>query len=252
MPDHNFVAATHAVMRQEFAKRASQDTNRLNDLGDRIIKLEEDVGIAHANQYTLRYEEQQEPEEDADGEDEDFDPVVEEDDKDGEYVLRRSRSMVIPSEPGRCLRSRSSTGMLTRYNPYVYDGTHPSSPASHEQAGSPLSSNAPDGAPSRRRTRQTSSIPVPVPVPNLTKKSRGRRVPTALSLEHGAPTRKRGLAMQEEGEPPKRGKGLRTYMCKVQGCGKCFARGEHLKRHVRSIHTYEKREAVYPPSVRFF
>lgn len=31
-------------------------------------------------------------------------------------------------------------------------------------------------------------------------------------------------------------------MCKVAGCGKCFARGEHLKRHVRSIHTHEKRE----------
>ena len=31
------------------------------------------------------------------------------------------------------------------------------------------------------------------------------------------------------------------YMCKVPGCGKCFARGEHLKRHVRSIHTNEKR-----------
>ena len=34
----------------------------------------------------------------------------------------------------------------------------------------------------------------------------------------------------------------RGYMCKVPGCGKCFARGEHLKRHVRSIHTNEKRE----------
>ena len=31
-------------------------------------------------------------------------------------------------------------------------------------------------------------------------------------------------------------------MCKVNGCNKCFARGEHLKRHVRSIHTNEKRE----------
>ncbi|KAJ6541548.1 hypothetical protein B0H19DRAFT_1173544 [Mycena capillaripes] len=39
----------------------------------------------------------------------------------------------------------------------------------------------------------------------------------------------------------------RLYTCKVPGCGKCFARGEHLKRHVRSIHTYEKpHKCPYP------
>ncbi|KZT73427.1 hypothetical protein DAEQUDRAFT_662739 [Daedalea quercina L-15889] len=64
----------------------------------------------------------------------------------------------------------------------------------------------------------------PVPVPNLTKKSRGRRVPTADSVLD-----------EDQAE-----KARRTYMCEVDGCGKCFARGEHLKRHVRSIHTNEK------------
>ncbi|KAJ7664771.1 hypothetical protein B0H17DRAFT_836078, partial [Mycena rosella] len=70
------------------------------------------------------------------------------------------------------------------------------------------------------------------PVPNPTKKSRGRRVPTVASLYGGggAGTAK-ALARQ--------------YTCKVSGCGKCFARGEHLKRHVRSIHTYEKREWLF-------
>ncbi|KAI8981322.1 hypothetical protein BD414DRAFT_516237 [Trametes punicea] len=62
----------------------------------------------------------------------------------------------------------------------------------------------------------------PVPVPNLTKKSRGRRVPTAAQVGTQGGAQKR------------------MYMCKVPGCGKCFARGEHLKRHVRSIHTNEK------------
>ncbi|KAH9973308.1 hypothetical protein BGW80DRAFT_1498366 [Lactifluus volemus] len=33
---------------------------------------------------------------------------------------------------------------------------------------------------------------------------------------------------------------MRMYRCSVEGCYKCFARGEHLKRHVRSIHTNEK------------
>ncbi|KAI0041647.1 hypothetical protein FA95DRAFT_1458840, partial [Auriscalpium vulgare] len=67
-------------------------------------------------------------------------------------------------------------------------------------------------------------LTAPVPVPNLTKKSRGRRVPTApVFVNHG------GVQ-----------KNVRTYMCRVDECGKCFARGEHLKRHVRSIHTNEK------------
>jgi hypothetical protein len=86
-----------------------------------------------------------------------------------------------------------------------------------------------------------SSSPIPIPVPNLTKKSRGRRVPTMSSLEDlrsassGAGKKRQGIG----------GKTARMYLCEVKGCGKCFARGEHLKRHVRSIHTYEKREVYF-------
>ncbi|KAB5590400.1 hypothetical protein CTheo_6166 [Ceratobasidium theobromae] len=65
---------------------------------------------------------------------------------------------------------------------------------------------------------------IPVPIPNLTKKSRGRRVPTK-------PTPVPGTGV---------GKSARTFTCTVDGCGKCFNRGEHLKRHIRSIHTDEK------------
>jgi uncharacterized Zn-finger protein len=42
----------------------------------------------------------------------------------------------------------------------------------------------------------------------------------------------------------------RAYVCEIDGCGKCFARGEHLKRHVRSIHTNDKRKPLFPlPSI---
>ncbi|KAG0172506.1 hypothetical protein DFQ28_006955 [Apophysomyces sp. BC1034] len=34
--------------------------------------------------------------------------------------------------------------------------------------------------------------------------------------------------------------GLKTFQCTHDGCGKIFKRSEHLKRHVRSIHTKEK------------
>jgi hypothetical protein len=70
---------------------------------------------------------------------------------------------------------------------------------------------------------------LPTPIPNLTKKSRGRRVPT-----------------QEFSRTPTDQKDTRLYICQVEGCGKCFHRGEHLKRHIRSIHTHEKRELTYP------
>jgi hypothetical protein len=106
---------------------------------------------------------------------------------------------------------------------------------------------------SRTRSRRTSSVSLssgsgsmrpprpcrlsaPVPVPNLTKKSRGRRVPTAP------------VFMVQGGVQ----KNMRMYRCTVDGCYKCFARGEHLKRHVRSIHTNEKRELSFPFLFGFF
>lgn len=56
----------------------------------------------------------------------------------------------------------------------------------------------------------------------ITKRSRGRRVPNN-------PEELNNL-----------GKSGKVYTCKVPGCGKCFKRSEHLKRHVRSIHTEDK------------
>lgn len=73
----------------------------------------------------------------------------------------------------------------------------------------------------------------PVPVPNLIKKSRGRRVPTETETDElaGGPSSK-----------------TRMFRCDVLGCGKCFLRGEHLKRHIRSIHTHEKPYKCVVPS----
>ncbi|KAG7451870.1 uncharacterized protein BT62DRAFT_959770 [Guyanagaster necrorhizus] len=89
--------------------------------------------------------------------------------------------------------------------------------------------------PSERRGPK-SRANLPVPVPNLTKKSRGRRVPTTVVLQ-----------------PEDLKKDKRTYVCSVEGCGKCFHRGEHLKRHIRSIHTHEKPfKCTYPDCEKFF
>lgn len=131
------------------------------------------------------------------------------------------------------------------------------------------------------RKRKNHPIPLPIPVPNLNKKSRGRKVPYVAPGDEGkaeavslSPTSAFcGIENAERAESPPvpekakaegdsysvstRGRrrssvsmtapvdplaDKRTYVCDVAGCGKCFVRGEHLKRHVRSIHTYEKRE----------
>ena len=90
---------------------------------------------------------------------------------------------------------------------------------------SPVSDDQHEQEPRLPRSRAT----LPTPIPNLTKKSRGRRVPTQAST-------------QEFSRTPTDQKETRLYICQVEGCGKCFHRGEHLKRHIRSIHTHEKRE----------
>lgn len=92
-----------------------------------------------------------------------------------------------------------------------------------------------------------------MPVPNLTKKSRGRKVPTVhegeieSDMDDYIPSARQHDTT--DGRKTKKGrggstngaKGGRTYKCTVEDCGKCFIRGEHLKRHIRSIHTNEKR-----------
>lgn len=60
------------------------------------------------------------------------------------------------------------------------------------------------------------SLPPPPPQP----RSRGRRV-------SNVPTH-----------------GVRMFTCEIEGCGKVFKRSEHLKRHIRSIHTLEKRKSL--------
>ncbi|PPR07669.1 hypothetical protein CVT26_001599 [Gymnopilus dilepis] len=132
------------------------------------------------------------------------------------------------------------------------------------------------------RKRKNQPIPLPVPVPNLNKKSRGRKVPyvanvsgsasPSISISSGssgvkeeygtgsasdarAPSlslsttgrgsRRRTTASNRSSSVPDDGSGPRSFVCVVPGCGKCFVRGEHLKRHVRSIHTNDKRQSFF-------
>jgi hypothetical protein len=96
------------------------------------------------------------------------------------------------------------------------------------ESSSSTTASTPNTPSDRRGPR--SRVVLPLPVPNLTKKSRGRRVPT-----------QDGTAISGTSDTDTMD--VRMYVCKVESCRKCFHRGEHLKRHIRSIHTHEKRES---------
>ncbi|KAG2217011.1 hypothetical protein INT45_003084 [Circinella minor] len=70
--------------------------------------------------------------------------------------------------------------------------------------------------PAQQQQTTTSSNGTLPPPPPSQPRSRGRRV-------SNVPTH-----------------GVRMFTCQAEGCGKVFKRSEHLKRHIRSIHTLEK------------
>lgn len=178
--------------------------------------------------------------EELNGRDLDYEYRPEEDDDagDGDFVPR-SRTT---SKNTRSLRPRSIAGRNpVRYHPYgaeVSPSAVKGSPRSPLISASDMSPGSLSGQAGKVR-KNARTLPIPVPIPNLTKKSRGRRVPTMSGATVGRGQRDAAL-------------GARIYLCDVSGCGKCFARGEHLKRHIRSIHTYEKRASHTHMHVTFY
>jgi hypothetical protein len=88
------------------------------------------------------------------------------------------------------------------------------SSSSSSSSDSSLSASPP---PSRRTSKAINNVKSPL----KPTRSRGRRVSNSPSIA-----------------------GQKVFTCKHDDCGKVFKRSEHLKRHVRSIHTLEKRK--YP------
>ena len=80
--------------------------------------------------------------------------------------------------------------------------------------------------------RRETKLELPVPVPGLTKNSRGRTVP------------KKTECVFEDGSRP--------FWCNVADCDKLFSRSEHLKRHISSIHTNDRREKSLTTSLVSF
>ncbi|KAG8873245.1 hypothetical protein FRB97_006908 [Tulasnella sp. 331] len=173
---------------------------------------------------------------------------------------------------GEEVESRTTGGLD---NPFPASCSRPSTSTSYYRTAEERAAATP--RPQRPRKSRTG---VPVPVPHLTKPSRGRRVPTAdapapttapdtvdnaaspVSPRSGTTspygTRSTVALHKSPPAPPqspvnaaeveaKIASSSRAYICQVEGCGKAFRRGEHLKRHVRSLHTHDKPErCTYP------
>ncbi|KAH7924477.1 hypothetical protein BV22DRAFT_1013248 [Leucogyrophana mollusca] len=233
--------------RLPFGHRRNSDSADGNSTGKWVAKKEgfgvsEPPGEPVAGADPI-YEIDAEGDEDAEGEDEidvnddddeyRADDGEEVDDDDGEFVPHKRTT----SKNTHSLRPRSTT---SRYSPYsTAYAQHASGKRASNSPVLSVSALSPDSTselPQRPR-KNARTLPIPVPVPNLTKKSRGRRVPTV----NGVGGSSRGHRANEVALS------ARIYLCDVTGCGKCFARGEHLKRHIRSIHTYEKpHKCPYP------
>ncbi|GAA5839807.1 hypothetical protein JCM11251_001220 [Rhodosporidiobolus azoricus] len=112
------------------------------------------------------------------------------------------------------------------------------------------------GKPSRLPGTNSPALPSDAEFAKMpTKRSRGRRPPSTpdLDVDVEDPNKDPSEAQLEYVGRTKTGKPRKVFLCKVPGCGKCFKRSEHLKRHVRSIHTNEKPfQCQWPGCARFF
>ncbi|KAH8798561.1 hypothetical protein DL96DRAFT_1477374 [Flagelloscypha sp. PMI_526] len=85
-----------------------------------------------------------------------------------------------------------------------------------------------------------SSAPVAAPRKIVGKSSRGRKVPTLQQHIAESTVGGSGVVGGRKVKVAKTNGGKRNFVCNIDGCGKCFLRSEHLKRHVRSLHSLEK------------
>jgi len=101
-----------------------------------------------------------------------------------------------------------------------------------------LDSHAPSQPPSLENSPAHATDELPSgdePIQVITRKSRGRQVPNVFQLYGGFSEAAAYIASGGSKDP-----NARTAICFIPGCGACFVRNEHLKRHLISIHSQDK------------
>lgn len=117
------------------------------------------------------------------------------------------------------------------------------SPRSPFSSNSSLSSNSIASSYPLVRTLSESSVPV---TSNANSLAASGLNPDGTPIIRPTPKRSRGRRVSCNPD----NSGCKVFTCRFEDCGKIFKRSEHLKRHVRSIHTMEKRK--YTGLIFFF
>ena len=119
-----------------------------------------------------------------------------------------------------------------------------------------LASSDPDKLPAHGKVTKGKSTPAPnhdidLPLHMLpTKRSRGRRPIDSYALDVDPEAEATTASTYDQlafSGVTKTGKPKKIFICRVPGCDKCFRRGEHLKRHIKSLHSHDKRKSYLLP-----
>lgn len=133
----------------------------------------------------------------------------------------------------------ASVAILPSQNKLPASGKHPTP----RHAPSPSSSSTVTSAQSVNILYGQTLLPLHM-LP--TKRSRGRRPVISADIQLADPsieqTTASTVAQVHFSGITKTGRPKKIFICRVPGCDKCFRRSEHLKRHIRSIHTHYRRK----------
>lgn len=117
--------------------------------------------------------------------------------------------------------------MYNHHHQYQHHASDASSPS---PSSSSTANSSPIASPKMPCQVNSTAAPVGGGKKKVTKSTRAKR--NAVSR----------VTKQQQQQQPEDDASLKTFSCEHHDCGKVFKRAEHLKRHIRSIHTREKRK----------
>ncbi|CAO3629874.1 unnamed protein product [Mucor hiemalis] len=143
---------------------------------------------------------------------------------------------MIPSAPFDCVMDYHNQHMMFKQHQLepVYDSMY-----NHQQQYQHHASDASSPTPSSTSTANSSPVTSPKMPCQVNTGGGKKKVTKSTRAKRNAVSR---VTKQQQQQQQVDDASLKTFPCEHHDCGKVFRRAEHLKRHIRSIHTREKRK----------